>query len=102
MADFYCEEVFSGKTKVETVLETDHVLAFHHTKPAYPLHIVIVPKQHITQLVDVVDFSIVEKVFEVAVQIIQTLQLHTKNYRTIINGGDFQDSKHLHFHLISQ
>lgn len=31
--DFYCDEVFSGKTKVNKVLETDNVLAYYHTKP---------------------------------------------------------------------
>lgn len=31
--DFYCEQVLSGQTRVEIVLETENVLAFHHTRP---------------------------------------------------------------------
>lgn len=31
--DFYCDEVLSGKTKVNKVLETENVLAYHHTRP---------------------------------------------------------------------
>ncbi len=42
--DFYCEEVLSGKTIVKKVLETDNVLAYYHTNPFYPVHIVAIPK----------------------------------------------------------
>ena len=50
--DFYCDEVLSGKTPVVGVAETDACLAFHHTRPAYPVHIVVIPKQHVPSLVD--------------------------------------------------
>lgn len=99
--DFYCQEVFSGKTQVEIVEETPTVLAFHHTKPSYTLHIVIVPRQHIARLVDVEDMMLVKEVFEIAKKIILRLGLHETSYRIITNGGFFQDSKHLHFHLVS-
>jgi len=46
-SDFYCDEALSGKTPVKVVLETEDVLAFHHTKPYWPVHIVVVPKVHI-------------------------------------------------------
>lgn len=48
--DFYCEELFSGKTKVKTLYESDTVIAYHHTKPFYEVHIVVVPKEHISDL----------------------------------------------------
>ena len=50
MSDFYCEEVFSGRTPVEKVLETDNVLAYKHTRPFWETHIVVVPKKHIPSL----------------------------------------------------
>ena len=49
--DFYCEEVLSGKTEVEIVIETDNVLAYHHTRPYYEHHIVIIPKIHIQSFI---------------------------------------------------
>lgn len=99
--DFYCQEVFSGKTEVEVVEETPTVLAFYHTKPAYELHIVIVPRRHITRLVDMEDMTIIKEVFEITKKIIVRLRLHETNYKVITNGGSFQDSAHLHFHLVS-
>lgn len=100
-SDFYCDEVFSGKTPVDVVEETSNVLAFRHTKPSYELHIVLVPRAHIPRLIELEDMGVVQEVFEIAKKIILRMNLHEKNYRIITNGGSFQDSQHLHFHLVS-
>lgn len=99
--DFYCDFVLNGRIAVTVERETDRVLAFHHTRPGYPLHIVIVPKIYITTLADVEDFSLIQEIFEIAQSIIAERRLNESNFRIITNGGSFQDSKHLHFHLIS-
>lgn len=99
--DFYCDFVLNNTIEVSKVVETDRVLAFHHTKPSWELHIVMIPKEHITRLADVEDMSIVEEIFAVAQQIIREQRLQEKNYRIITNGGTFQESQHLHFHLVS-
>ncbi|WP_017187750.1 HIT domain-containing protein, partial [Alkalibacillus haloalkaliphilus] len=49
--DFYCDEVLSGKTQVNKVLETENVLAYYHTRPFWPVHIVAIPKKHISSLI---------------------------------------------------
>ena len=43
--DFYCDEALSRRTPIEVVVETDEVLAFRHTRPFWPVHIVVIPKQ---------------------------------------------------------
>ena len=50
--DFYCDEVLSGRTEVQKVAETERVLAYHHTRPYWPVHIVVIPKVHVPSLVD--------------------------------------------------
>jgi histidine triad (HIT) family protein len=100
-SDFYCDEVFSGKTKVEVVEETPNVLAFYHTKPSYELHIVVAPRQHVVSLVDLESMALVNEIFDLVKRAILRLKLQETNYRIITNGGSFQDSKHLHFHLVS-
>ncbi len=99
--DFYCDFVLNNKIAVKKVQETDNVLAFHHTKPSWDLHIVIIPKKHIRRLVEVDDMSIVKEIFEVAREVIAVMKLHETNYKIITNGGCFQESQHLHFHLVS-
>ena len=53
--DFYCDEVLSGRTEVRVVLETDEFLAYHHTRPFWPVHIVVIPKRHVPSLTDLGD-----------------------------------------------
>ena len=102
-ADFYCEEVFSGRTKVNKVLETENILAYHHTKPAYPVHIVAVPKKHISSLITLEEEDN-ELLLELLGVIKRVAKKVTEDYgacRIITNLGNYQDSKHLHWHIVS-
>lgn len=99
--DFYCDFVLNAKIDVKKEIETDTILAFHHTKPAWSFHIVIVPKGHVQKLTDLQNTSIVQDIFMAAREIIQRYKLNETNYKIITNGGTFQDSRHLHFHLVS-
>ena len=101
MSDFYCDQVLNGATSVEIVAETEHVLAFHHTKPFYPIHIVVIPKVHVPSLTNLGDSSesllasLVTTVREVAAKV----EGEHGACRVITNLGDYQESKHLHFHV---
>ena len=50
MKDIYCEQIIPGKLPVDIIFETDKVMAFHHTKPYWERHVVIIPKAHIESL----------------------------------------------------
>lgn len=50
--DWYCEDVLSGNLAVDVVWEDNRVLAFHHPQPTAEIHIVVIPKEHITSLLD--------------------------------------------------
>jgi histidine triad (HIT) family protein len=100
--DFYCDEVLSGKTPVKKVLETDNVLAYYHTKPFYQVHIVVFPKKHIPSLVTVED-SDTDIIIELLAVIKKVSSQVLSEYgacRVITNLGKYQDSKHLHWHVV--
>lgn len=99
-SDFYCDEVFSGKTAVERVLETENVLAYYHTRPFWPVHIVVVPKQHVDSLLTVEDDLLIE-LMDVAKKVAATVLEEHGAARVLTNLGEYQDSKHLHFHVVS-
>lgn len=99
--DFYCDKVFSGKTTVKKVLETDKVLAYYHTKPHWPVHIVVVPKDHIQSLLTISDNSLMIEIIEVIKEVAQKVNTENGSCRVITNLGKYQDSKHLHFHVCS-
>jgi histidine triad (HIT) family protein len=101
MNDFYCDEVLSGHTPVQKVLETENVLAFHHTRPFYPVHIVVIPKRHIESLLALGDDDdkLLIELFEVIRQAASGVVREQGACRVITNLGEYQDSKHLHWHV---
>jgi histidine triad (HIT) family protein len=99
--DFYCDSVLSKLISVKVVGESSRVLAFMHTNPTWETHIVVIPKLHVQRLVDVSDFSLISEIFELITSIIKEHGFAESNYKVISNGGTYQSTQHLHFHLVS-
>jgi histidine triad (HIT) family protein len=98
--DFYCDEVFSGKTPVKKLVETENVLAYHHTRPFWETHIVVVPKMHVDSLLTVESDLLIE-LMDVAKKVAEQVLTEKRAARVLTNLGEYQDSKHLHFHVYS-
>ena len=101
--DFYCEEALSGRAPIRKVMETDNVLAFHHTRPFWPVHIVVIPKRHISSLLTTgpEDNALLIEIFDVIRKIAAQVVAEHGAARVLTNFGAYQDSKHLHFHINS-
>ncbi len=101
MSDFYCDEVLSGRTTVQVVAETDQVLAYHHTRPFWPVHIVVIPKEHIPSLLDLggADPQILTDLLAVVRDVAAEVRNAHGAARVLTNVGAYQDSKHRHFHV---
>ena len=99
--DFYCDQVLSGRTPVRKVVETDTLLAFHHTRPYWPVHIVVIPKRHIDSLLvlDQADDDLLSEMFTVIRQVASQVVAERGGCRVVTNLGAYQDSKHLHWHV---
>src|SRR5688500_4214786 len=100
MEDFYCDEVLSRKTSVERVFETENVLAYHHTRPFWETHIVVIPKTHVDSLLTV-EKDLLEELLEVVKTVASKVLGEKGAARVLTNLGEYQDSKHLHFHVSS-
>ena len=99
--DFYCDEVLSGKTPVEKVLETENVLAYYHTRPYWPVHIVVIPKRHIDSLITLEeeDADLLVEMLAVVKKVAARVVEEQGRCRVVTNLGKYQDSKHLHWHV---
>jgi histidine triad (HIT) family protein len=99
--DFYCDEALSGNTPIQRVLETENVLAFHHTRPFYPVHVVVIPKKHIGSLLTLerTDRELLFEMIEVIQQVANKVVAEHGACRVLTNLGEYQDSKHLHWHV---
>lgn len=100
--DFYCDEVLSGRTPVTRVLETERVLAYHHTRPFWPVHIVVIPKQHIASLLTLPsDSALLAELIAVVQEVATAVVAEHGACRVLTNLGEYQESKHLHWHVCS-
>ncbi len=99
--DFYCDQVLTGLTPVRRIAEFPRVLAFHHTQPYWPVHIVIIPKRHIASLaaLEPGDLAVVHEMLTLAAELCRALTAEHGGCRLSSNCGDFQTTKHLHFYL---
>jgi len=97
--DFYCDEVLSGKTPVVKLFETENVLAYRHTRPFWETHIVVIPKTHVGSLLSLSDNALLVELLEVVKKVAATVVNDCGAARVLTNLGDYQDSKHLHFHV---
>jgi histidine triad (HIT) family protein len=86
---------------VKRLRETDTLMAFRHPKPAYPFHVLIVPKKAVPSLteLDPADTAFLTDLYSTVQSLVDEFKLPA--YRLIVNGGEFQDVPQLHFHLIA-
>ena len=85
------------------VYEDGEVIVFHDIHPAAPVHLLIVPKQHIDSLTDATSDqqSLLGKMLLLAPQLARE-QGATDGFRLIVNNGrgGGQEVLHLHFHVL--
>jgi diadenosine tetraphosphate (Ap4A) HIT family hydrolase len=95
---------FSFLIPGEKLIETNSLVAFHHPRPAYPLHVLIVPKGRYQTLQDLPseNLQFESELFHAIAELIEKFDLKSKGYRMIVNGGKNQEVPHLHFHLLSE
>lgn len=88
---------------VDRLHETKSLLAFHHPKPDYAVHILIVPKKAIASYKDLSenDQDFLLGVFQTTQKLVEELSLEESGYRLILNGGFYQKVPQLHFHLVA-
>ncbi|NWG35937.1 MAG: HIT domain-containing protein [Chloroflexi bacterium] len=90
----------SSAIPVRRLRETESLMAFHHPKPSYAFHVLLVPKGAVASFLDLEpDSAFLTELTAVVQSLIEEFQLPA--WRLIVNGGAYQDFPHLHFHLIS-
>jgi len=87
---------------VKRLRETERLMAFHHPKPSYPFHVLLVPKKSVASLKDFdsKDADFFTDLYSTVQQLVNDFQLPA--YRLIVNGGEYQDFPQVHFHLVSE
>ena len=99
----FCKFV-SGEIKADVVYEDDHVLAFRDINPQAPVHVLVIPKRHISTLNDLTpdDAELVGRLYLAAKQVARDEGIDEAGYRTIMNCNEQagQTVFHIHLHLL--
>ena len=101
--DFYCDVAIANAASLRVEYEDEWILAFHHTKPYWKHHIVVVPKRHIQSLTTTTpeDRPVLERLFSVVQGVARWVEDEYGAAAVLTNLGSYQDSKHLHIHIHS-
>ncbi|MGI0152097.1 histidine triad nucleotide-binding protein [Pseudidiomarina sp. WS423] len=99
------DKIISREIPAEIVYEDDLSLAFKDINPQAPVHLLIIPKQHIATINDITeeDREIVGHLYWVAAKIAAQYDFAKDGYRVVMNcnedGG--QSVYHIHLHLLA-
>ena len=97
----FCE-IAKGNIPSTMVYEDDMIAAFKDLNPQAPVHILVVPKEHIdcANGVNEENSKYVARIFEKIPEIAQSQGINS--YRIINNCGEYagQSVMHLHFHIV--
>lgn len=97
--------IAQGKNPAKMVYEDDMVVAFHDARPSYPIHILIVPREHIPTFNHISpDNPILSHIGQAARKIARQFGVAESGYRLLfnVNRGGGQVIFHLHAHLLAR
>lgn len=99
----FCK-IAAGRLPAEIVYAGEHILAFPDTGPKAPVHVLIIPKEHIEPKKDLTpaDAGLLGEVLLAAKAIAKSSGIEDSGFRLVANVGpdSGQEVDHLHFHLL--
>lgn len=99
----FCK-IVNKEIPADIVYEDEKYMAFKDINPKAPIHILIIPKEHIEKLADIDDTNkgIIGDMAVVANKVAKQLGIDKTGYRIVINNGPDagQEVYHIHMHLL--
>ncbi len=103
MGCLFCE-IVAGRNPADIVYQDDEVIAFRDIQPRAPVHVLIVPKKHISGVTEIeeADRELIGRIFLAAKEIARRESVYECGFRVVVNSGPDagQAVDHLHFHLL--
>lgn len=97
----FCK-IIKGEIEAKKVYEDEKFIAFRDVTPQAPVHIVIIPKEHIPKLYDTKSAELLGEILILINKLANTEGISESGYRVVINTNreSGQSVDHLHFHLM--
>jgi len=104
MEDCIFCRIINGQIPGDFIFKDDKVVALKDIHPMAPLHVLIVPREHIASLAGITEAKagLVARMVSVANSLARQNGVADKGYRVVINSGPDggQVVQHLHMHLL--
>ncbi|MGI5908158.1 MAG: histidine triad nucleotide-binding protein [Christensenellales bacterium] len=101
----FCK-IVNREIPADVVYEDEEVLAFRDINPQAPVHVLVIPKAHHSDLAAAVraDAGLVARTLAALTGIAKDLGLEETGHRVVVNTGEdgYQTVQHLHFHLLGK
>lgn len=92
------------KIPSQIVYEDDELIAFNDINPEAPVHVLIIPKKHISSVMKIEDgdAKLLSSIFNVAKKLAKEFNIAESGFRIVTNCGKDggQSVDHMHFHLL--
>lgn len=104
MEDCIFCKIINKQIPSEIVYEDEEIIAFKDIQPVAPIHILVVPKKHISSVMELnkEDAELVGKIYLVIKKLAVEFNVEKEGFRIVTNCGENagQTVKHIHFHLL--
>ena len=101
MEDCIFCRIASGDIPAERIYEDDKMLVFSDVAPAAPVHVLMIPKKHVANVLEA-DSETISYMLGKVKMITAKLGIDSKGFRVVINTGadGGQTVPHLHIHIL--
>lgn len=103
MPCLFCE-IASGRVPSRVAYQDENVLAFYDITPKAPTHILVIPKKHVTSLLELTpeDDALVGSLVRRARDLARELGFAERGFRLVFNAGADAGYSvfHIHLHLL--
>ena len=99
----FCK-IVKGDIPNNKVYEDDWVLAFHDISPKAPIHVIVIPKKHVANILELSrDEALTVAVTKAVAAIAQKLGVTRNGFRLVANTGHdgAQSVDHFHYHILA-
>lgn len=99
----FCK-IANKEIKGDLVYEDDEIVVFKDINPVAPVHLLAIPRQHISSImeIDKLEDKLIAGILKVISKIAKEMNIDGDGFRVVTNTGDGagQSVKHLHFHIL--
>jgi len=99
----FCK-IASGKIPSRIIYEDDRAIAFEDINPHAPVHVLVIPRKHISTTLDIKpeDHALIGHLFHVATTVAKQKGIEQRGYRLVMNCNEDagQTVFHIHLHML--